>query len=261
MANILNRRKGKMAVEYLIGIFLILIALFFFISIAVTGKEAFSSEALNSYSCWATNGIKNAMPGKVTPSSCTMQIIDEPVDLEKFTSLLRRAWWMYGRGKWDIGNSYHLYPVYTLKFKEEIPVGNFFDYILNHNKGETVTDPRNSEFNYFEQDAPYLTFCIQQKSVEGGKFKKDTPYYISFYDDTGKQVVGDKILISDEPNFVKDEAKEIIEKTPLVSGIWGWVHEAAVQELASITFWFDEDLRYSGCLRYGITGLQETESK
>ncbi|MBI5871762.1 hypothetical protein HZB88_01610 [archaeon] len=259
-AHVLNlaikRKSGKLPIETLISFIALSFVFFIFILIFLYSKEALSSEALSSYACWATNGVKNG--GAVftfMPSACSRQTIDEPVDKEKFVRLLRRAWWMYGRNKWETGIAGDDVPlVYTVTMKEDLPLQDFFTYIYEHNKGRETKDITKSDYNYFEETTPKgqsLCFDAKSESIGQRTLKKDKPYYILFYDD--QEFFGedktDMVLISEDPNFDRGYWASVARDVPGI--LAGGVIYAILAE--------DESGVNKGCVIYTPIGLQETK--
>ncbi len=254
-----KQKKGKMAIETLVSIIALCLVLVVFIIIFTSSKELFSSQALSSYACWATNGIKNGGSAfTLFPSACSMQIIDEPVDLERFVDLLRKAWWMYGRGEWEMGVAKdEVFTVYTITIKEDILLENFFTYLLTHNKGKEVKDPTYSDYNWFEEGSEGgQSLCFDAKSetiMADKKLEKGETYYILFFDDQLPYEVHDQVLISQDQNFDTGYWKDAIKKIASV-GIGGMILGSGTRAF-SILFPPDK-----GCVSYTPIGLSEGEA-
>lgn len=169
----------------------------------------FSGEGSERTVCYVSNGLisSNFFFKAVFPTACSTKIVIEPVDQAKLSGLLTDAWWMFGKGSFDLGNVGHeTFTPFVFNVKEDIPVAELYNYLVTH-KGETlVSDRSKSDYDYLQKGSPGQTICFAKDMIvenEQLKLSKDELYYINFFDDQKPHKCGDKILISKTAGFSK----------------------------------------------------------
>lgn len=211
-------KKGKLEIETVIVLVLGIVFLIVVIGIVGSSKKAFTEEKVAQVGCWMTNTIKcGGGPLSKFPSACSLEILDDGVNVETFAALLRGTWWEYKQGKCDMGIAGdEVYPVYAFVPQEDIKLQDFFGYIMTHNSNEPKEQVliTSSDYNYLEANTPGLTLCfdIADKDIQQGVLKKGKVYYINYFNDlelVGEKPLGDKILISNNYNFDKDLRKDM----------------------------------------------------
>lgn len=167
----------------------------------------FSGEGSERTVCYVSNGLisSNFFFKAVFPTACSTEIVVEPVDQAKLSGLLTDAWWMFGKGSFDLGNVGHeTFTPFVFNVKEDIPVAELYNYLVTH-KGETlVSDRSKSDYDYLQKGSPGQTICFAQDMIvenEQLKLSKDELYYINVFDDQSPHDCGDKILISKTAGF------------------------------------------------------------
>jgi len=193
----------------------------FIILMTQTQGSVLNVEFVEQYGCWLSNGIKGG-GGALTwfPTLCSFNIIEDPLTEKEFSKYIRNTWWMYHKGQYDYGAAYdEVYPVYAFSLEEDMTLESYFQYILSHNNGKTVTDMVYSDYNYLEEDSPGLTICFDSTSPTIGNMvlEAEKPYYILYYDD--QELIGksyhDQILVTEDPGFDRNYFSNIIGQTAL----------------------------------------------
>lgn len=200
-------KKGAISFETIIGLIILLasaVVIIFGIIFAIQGQ--LTTDFVGSTSCMWSNTAKcgGGLMYDVVPNLCpAITAIEEPVDVEEFTMLLRDAYWMYKKGECDFGTTIdEVYPVYYFTPEEDIDLTKFFEYILKNNKGNPVESVEFSDYNYLEENTEGQTLCFdtEDKNIKSFILAKGEPYYIMYYD-SQEETIDDLILITSEPDF------------------------------------------------------------
>ena len=196
----------------------------FIILMTQTQGSVLNVEFVEQYGCWLSNGIKGG-GGLFTwfPTLCSFNIIEDPLTTKEFSRYIRNTWWMYHKGQNDYGAAYdEVYPVYAFTLEEDLPLEDYFQYILAHNNGKAVTDIVYSDYNYLEEHSPALTLCFDSTSPTIGNMvlEAEKPYYILYYDD--QELIGeslyDQILITEDPGFDRNHFEQVLKTTAIAYG-------------------------------------------
>jgi len=219
------KKKGQAPqFNLIIAAVLGLVFLAFFIAILIAARgETLNAEFFQQLGCWSTNTIKcggGAFSG--LPSLCTLQTVEEPVDVAKLADLTRDTWWMYKQGECDYGTAIdEVYHVYAFKADKDLTLQSFFAQILQNSRGEPVGDAvERSDYAFLESGSLAQTLCFD-KSDEKSSIATDLtlesgkPYYIIFYDDQPETETGDMILISANPSFDADYWHQLFATHPV----------------------------------------------
>jgi hypothetical protein len=155
--------------------------------------------------CWMSNTLKcgGGVLSGALPDFCQLEVIEVGADMERFSTIVRDTWYQYKQGECDFGiTGDEIYVAYAFTPEEDISLADYFDYILNHNRGEEVQDVIYSDYNYLEANTPGLSMCFDNSdnNIKNFNLKSGEIYYVSFYDNQ-EENINDMILISSEPNF------------------------------------------------------------
>ena len=196
-------KKAKLEMETLGKLLLLTAFLIIFLVMFKGCTDSFQDvgmAGLDEYFCWGTNILSSEVLS-FFPTTCSPNIVKE-ADKQKISSLMRRCWWMYGRGEKDISFSSNFgidepYPCYAFIPSEDIELSELRDYIRTHGIGEKTIkeDDDSTTWNYIQaRSEDGLCF---DKATEG-KLLKGKPYYLDFYDEAKihKDGVRDRLLIS-----------------------------------------------------------------
>jgi hypothetical protein len=217
-------RSGKIEFETLAQILLLTAFLIIVLLLFKGCMDAYSTlgtVGVKEYGCWATNVMKaNVMA--IFPSTCREIIVKDKVDTLNLGRLMGTCWWEYGQGQWDLGTrqditawmdfvtwaaksvteSNTVSTCYILIPKEDIRVDDLKVYMETNNiKGEKVTKPKDTMWNYLQDFSKGDNVCFDEK--DGGVLKKGEIYYIKFMDDRGVFGLGkrDLLLITSDKQF------------------------------------------------------------
>lgn len=255
-----NKKGEAPAFNVIIYAVLGLVFLGMFIAILIALQDdLLSAETWQQGACMLTNTLDcNGGIFTATPSLCSLEILEEPIDEEKFASLLRATYWMYKRGECDFGiQEDTVYPVYAFTVEDTIDLEKFLNSLTQRKDGELQKKDfkiQYSDLAYLEEGTAYQTLCFDTGDEEGianKKLVKDTQYYIIYYDDASQLVAGilsdreksDAILISDDPTFDKELFEQfLVTNTPLAGSIPGALYAEYVLEKTN---------EERGCLSYG----------
>ncbi|HII14979.1 MAG TPA: hypothetical protein HA362_01590 [Nanoarchaeota archaeon] len=214
------RKRGAIETSTLVA--MILLLAFLIIVATVIFANDISSEDMKKFGCWASNGLKssNIAFKKMLPTTCELINVEEPVDMPQLVSMMKDAWWMYGKGDWDFGIVKKEIPVYYFQVKEDIPFAKLIEYMVAHKDGDIAKGLEDSDYHSFQKGAEGQRLCTGRyvgNAEEGERavLKKSTEdkphfYFIMFWDDTsvigmGKEE-GDKMVLAGKPQL-KDEGK------------------------------------------------------
>ncbi len=205
----------------LLIVFLVAVMLIFG---AVFGFREAGAETMDEYICWGSNLVK-ARVNFIFPGLCREKAIDEAVSTEKLAGLMRRCWWMYGGGDFDLGPSEATkikeviapldvaYTCYAFQMDDETDIADIIEHLRTHNKGSEVEDLKKSDLYYLEKGSKGKGVCFDREYFEENReLSKDAIYYLLFLDDrrigTGKK---DMIVITKDSDFRKSIGRSIIE--------------------------------------------------
>lgn len=222
---IIKQKKGEIETSMLVTIILLIAAAVVIGGIvwAVVGDIGISD--MKKYGCWVSNGFRssNIMFKMVLPSACDIFNVDHPVDMKELASMMKDAWWMYGKGDWDYGSGATETMIFYFSVSEDIDVLQFISYLYATSDGKPVDNPSNSDYTYLEKGSAGRTICTGKKIHGSSGVETETPmlkkldtegrpknYYIMFWDDTeifgqGGEY-GDKIIIAGKPNLKQEGA-------------------------------------------------------
>lgn len=214
-------KKGAIEMETLVKIILGLAFLVFFIGLIVVITST-DSGALSKFSCWLSNGLKssNKLFQKQLPTTCMLFEPEEPAGMEEIAKMLTDTWWMFGKGGWDLGWTDNERAVFWFTSKENTNFTGIINYLLLHNEGRSVTEIADSDYNYLQKGSEKQTLCYGAKILEDNipKLKAGTKYFIVFFDDSGLEERGDKVVITAKPQLKQEEnyfCKSIVERSTI----------------------------------------------
>ena len=201
---------------------LVFLVMFIGIIIALQG-DLLTKETAVQTGCWLTNTVKcTGGVFSAMPSLCTLETLEDSVDTPKLADLTRDTWWMYKENTCDMGSSAdEIYPVYAFTPKDDIPLPDLIAYSLTHNRGKSVSE-ENSDYAYLETNTEGQSICFdksnENSAISNLKLEGGQLYYILYYDDQIPSEEGDKILITENPNFDDGYWKEIGIGTVVAAG-------------------------------------------
>ena len=140
---------------------------------------------------------------------------EKPVEIteEKFAELLRDTKWMFKEGECDFGNAHdEFYPVYAFIPNEDgIALDEYLRDSTKNNKGRTSTFAK-SDYNYIESNTEGQGICfdLEDSGIQNNILTPGETYYIQYFDDQPAHTIGDKILVSSDPNFDNDHLWNIL---------------------------------------------------
>lgn len=210
---------------------LVFLAMVIGIYVALQGS-ILNQETFSQTGCWLTNTIKcNGGLFSGMPSLCLPETLEESVNTEKLADLTRDAWWMYKEGECDLGNAVdEVYSVYSFTPENDISLAEFFLYELSHNSNnpEKTVAIEKSNYAYLEANTKDHTLCFDKSeygetnSLQGMYLEGGELYYMLFYDDQPPENDGgDKILISQNPEYDAGLFKSLAIRAALVGGTIG----------------------------------------
>lgn len=204
-------KKAKLEMEtlgkiLLLSAFLIIVLLMF-----VSCRQRFTDVGkvtAQEYFCFLTNTIEHYTP--YFPTSCRTIVMEDEVNVSHLSNLIRKTWWMYGKGKYDLGPQdwksgifvkSPTFGVYAFKAGEDIQLGNLKKYMLEHDRGLKTKDARLSDWSFVEKGSEAKTVCMKE-AIEKGK-----TYYITFYD--SRTMIGEGLV---DKIFIKKDQKPSVAK-------------------------------------------------
>ena len=186
----------------------LVVAVLIFTGVRSSFTDVGTGVALKEYVCWATNLINHNIGA--FPTTCRLSVVNEPVKKEEeISALMRKCYWMYGQGEWDIADirpTDRTYQCYAFTPDRDISLSALKGYMLAHSKGETARNIE-TDYNFLQEGNINDGVCIDKAMANSlnEEFKKGRVYYIIFRDDRGRLLVGrglrDRILISENPDF------------------------------------------------------------
>lgn len=207
MVKIFNKKAAGISSETLAKILLLLGFLIVAGLIIGVITGFFSLKNADRTVCLVSNALisSNAFFKTIFPTGCSVELIDEPVDEEVLSELLKDTWWMFGKGDYDLGNFGHeTFTPFAFKPKTNIQIPQFFYYLQTHRGDKAVTDRAKSDYQYLQKGSFGQSLCTANNMIEEGKMlslEEGQLYYINFFDDQKPHDCGDKIIISKEPGF------------------------------------------------------------
>ena len=221
--------------------------------IVAVNENILNVKSVQQVGCWITNTLQ--CTGGIfssAPSLCSYETLEDPVDTKKLAALARDTWWMYKQGTCDYGFvGDEIFPAYAFTLEKDIKLSEFFSYITAHNRGKT-TDIVHSDFAYLEENTKGPTLCFDRATIDDLTLKKDTQYYMIFYDDQPAYDQGDLVLISEDPKFTSGELSAESTTGIIYFFAIGW-KEWVVEELTGLEVASDPQ---SFCINYGPGGVQ-----
>lgn len=203
-------KEGKIAVETLVRWILIIAFLVIIIAILSVTIFKLGPSDMQPVVRYIMNGARSITArGYISWAMPTMTFDMEDVgkiNMEGLAERLRTTWYMYGRGRFNLGMRDSQEVVYAFRLEEGFSLQELFTYLQTHNRGNKVTGvgALKSDYNYIQEGSEGQTICVDKFiATEGARnfyFEKDKTYYIIFYDDAGITEYGDKILISRTPS-------------------------------------------------------------
>jgi hypothetical protein len=172
-----------------------------------------NDESMRETGCWVSNTMKCGGGGFAFFASWCRQDTLEDVDGEKFAELLRDTKWMFKEGECDFGNAHdEFYPVYAFIPNEDgIALDEYLRDSTKNNKGRTSTFAK-SDYNYIESNTEGQGICfdLEDSGIQNNILTPGETYYIQYFDDQPAHTIGDKILVSSDPNFDNDHLWNIL---------------------------------------------------
>ncbi len=205
--NFFKNKRGKIAVETLIKLLLLTVFLVIALSLFWMIHTEMRPNIMSEYSCWMTNGLRqSSVVFKATlPRSCEFKRQSEPAELKDISRLLRTAWWMYGKGRWDIYSDVddtRTVVLYSFRPDKRISLKELGEYLMTHRRGERVTDMTKSDFSYIQGGSLGNTLCLGKDIAD--TLAPDIEYFVIFYDDREYNGARDKLIISTRIGMAQD---------------------------------------------------------
>ena len=214
MQSLAKNKRGKLAPEQTAKLIIAVIVILSIVSLVLFMQGTFTSDFFSQTACWMTNTAKcGGGFFSYFPTACRFNVIEDPISMEEFSTVLTDTWWMYKEGSCDFGATIdETYFAYAFSPKEDIDLVEYFSYSISH-KDASETDVVHSAYNYLEQNTNYQTLCFDTESegIKDIKLSTDEYYYIIFYDDQDLigTSEGDRILITTDRNFDSQSADNI----------------------------------------------------
>lgn len=222
------QKKAKLEMETLGKILLLTAFMIIFLIMFKGCKDSFSDVGMvgmKEYFCWGSNLI-NAEASSLFPTTCSPTIIEEDLEKTDISDLIRRCWWMYGKGELDlqsegiteVGITDKVYTCYAFKPKEDISLISLREHMQDHTLGDKKAKKAEDAAWYYIQKGTKeeQAICFEKKVflASEGILSAGKTYYINFYDEKvmGSQGENDRIMISRNSKF----GEELV-------GIVGWV--------------------------------------
>ena len=151
------KKKAKLEMETLGKILLLTAFMIIFLIMFKGCKDSFSDVGLvgmKEYFCWGSN-LVNAKGSSLFPTTCSPTIIEGDMERKDISDLIRRCWWMYGKGELDIKSEGvikgivtesidKVYTCYAFEPKEDISLislrEHMQDYTIGNKKAEEAED-------------------------------------------------------------------------------------------------------------------------
>ncbi|MBT5029942.1 hypothetical protein HON03_01610 [archaeon] len=206
MQSLAKNKRGKLAPEQTAKLIIAVIVILSIVSLVLFMQGTFTSDFFSQTACWMTNTAKcGGGFFSYFPTACRFNVIEDPISMEEFSTVLTDTWWMYKEGSCDFGATIdETYFAYAFSPKEDIDLVEYFSYSISH-KDASETDVVHSAYNYLEQNTNYQTLCFDTESdgIKDLKLTTDEYYYIIFYDDQDLigTSEGDRILITTDRDF------------------------------------------------------------
>ncbi|MBU2638897.1 MAG: hypothetical protein KJ955_08030 [Nanoarchaeota archaeon] len=208
-------KKGSIDIQVVVGVILLLAALIVIGIIIASAVFGVSSTDMKKFSCWASNGMKssNFVFKSQLPSTCEINNIEEPADVEAIAKMMTETWWMYGKGTWDFGKEDHEIAVFYFEAAKDIKFDEVLNFLTATKDGKRVSDIADSDYNYLAKGSNDPTICTGKTLGDQGMtptMKKGERYFIMFWDDAsilgqGREY-GDKVAIAGKPQLGQEGA-------------------------------------------------------
>ena len=209
-------KKGDAATSETPYVVLAVVLLVLGLSIFLIVKSNFlNNTSARETMCYLSNNVRSGGGIFTFVNLCSLEIVEDPVNLEQFSSLVRRSWWKYLQGEDnDFGNAGdEVFPVYQFTPSEDINLGLYFANALTHSNGILIEDISKSDYAYLEKNTKANTLCFDKSNDENINnlyLKKGETYYIMYYDDQlPHDFDNDILLISSNPDFDAGYWKDI----------------------------------------------------
>ena len=214
------KKRGKLEVEVLVKIILILVSFLIIVSVTVVfverGKVGWK-DMLCAFSVRIAS--KTHMGVNFFPLACTPQKVGIKGDsfevMQKMSGLMKRCWWMFGESKIDDIKSnfggddkFTCYVIDPLEIEESISIDEFIRF-LKDSDGVEEGEKEGSVYNYIQQGESFYGLCFDRELKE---FEGKKVYYIRFRDDV-TQIFGgneDQIMVSDKSSFKGGKCKPLV---------------------------------------------------
>jgi len=204
------KKKAKLEMETLGKILLLTAFMIIFLVMFKGCKDSFQDVGkvgMKDYFCWGTN-LLNAEAFRFFPTTCNPEIMEEEQTKNQISDLIRRCWWLYGRGELDIGEvttKDEVFTCYAFKPKEDITLLGLRDYMKEYKISGTKAKKSEDSTWYYVQKSTEEEYAIcfdEEKFEDSPKLLAGRTYYINFYDE--KQVGQgriDRLMISSSSKF------------------------------------------------------------
>ncbi|MDD4877665.1 MAG: hypothetical protein PHO02_01360 [Candidatus Nanoarchaeia archaeon] len=247
-------KKGEIETSMLVKIILYIAAAVVIGGIVWMVVGGINMKDMKEYGCWASNGFRSGsiITKELLPSACDIFNVEEPVDMKGLASMMKKSWWMYGKGDWDFeaGDDKETM-VYFFSVSEDIDIMQFMGYLYATRDGTPVGNLADSDYTYLEKGSQGRTICTGKQihgtgGAEGKPILKKLDsegrpayYYIMFWDDTeilgqGGEY-GDKIVIAGKPNLKQEGAYycwSLVDQSQLVEIPYGGDRRYIINRIA-----------------------------
>lgn len=203
-----NKKGAGLPIETLILIILLSAFLIIAVLIFVGVKKEIGYDFVQDYSCKTNLWFRSqsAIFRTFLPATCTLKEVEQPIGQDELAKYMRRAWWIYGKGQYNLGMaSDEIFPHFAVTIKEDIDIGQFLYYLVTHSKGQSSTEME-SDYQYLQEGSKGQTICFDTETIPNKRLEKGSRYFIIFYDD--QELIGesreDRLLISKSSAFDKN---------------------------------------------------------
>jgi len=274
----MEKKKAKLEMETLGKILLLTAFLVIFLLLFKGCQDSFEDVGIvgmKEYMCWGSNMI-NAEVLRFFPTTCSPTMIepeeDEEFKEEKISDLIRKCWWMYGKGAMDIKDIKGMgitkealtksvdqaHICYSFRPTEDISLVKLREYMSTHKTGGKEAELEESTWAYLQEgtmieDKRNVICFDKKKFVEAkGKLKANKNYYIIFYDDrgVGGEGIRDRIMISPNSNFGEG-----------LTGIKGWIIGLFLEKCYDIEKEAEEQKEAEDITNKALKVFEEASSK
>jgi len=194
-----SKRGSALAPETLVK--LLLLTAFFMIAagLILMLQAGANKSAAQKYSCWfgtQLNSGTNPLKG-LLPDTCSVRDIEEDIDMQALSVLMRDTWWQYGQGESDfsvlLGD---MLGAARFKVSERIALKDLMQFLLNHRKGK-ASSMEASDYNFIQQHASGPNVCFDKGILEDSYgFVPGQDYYLYFDDSSSVNLGSDKLIFT-----------------------------------------------------------------